>query len=190
MRTGLIIFLLGFFLAPIGDMVHVSTKTTSYPDSYSWYLFGIPWWVFPFFGISGVVLAFTNDFIDSKFFVRKKREGETKGIFAYLSLGLFLLSYFFSGILNSNPLLVHLVLGCFGITYWYLLDKTIPGILIGLGTAISGTGVEIFLVHNKVFSYLPPNDSLFGLASWLPWLYFSLAMALGNFFRYQERTKS
>jgi hypothetical protein len=183
------IFLLGFFLAPIGDMVHVATKTTSYPDTYGWYLFGIPWWVFPFFGIAGPIVAFSNDFSDKKFFGRKKRLGETTQIFAYLGLSFFLLAYILTGLLNFNPFLVHLVLGTLAVLFWFFLDKTLAGIIIGISTAIGGTSVEIFLVHNKVFTYLPPNTDLFGVATWLPWLYFILSIGLGNFLRYQERVR-
>lgn len=190
MKTGFLIFLLGFFLAPIGDMMHVATGTTSYPNTYGLYLFGIPWWVFPFFGISGVLLAFGNDLMDTKLFGRKIRKGETTAFYAYFGVTLFLISYILSGLLKDNLILAHLILGTLGITFWYFLDRTLPGILIGLYTMVIGTSVEIFLVHNKVFSYMPPDTFLFGVASWLPWLYFTLAIGLGNFLRYQERTKS
>lgn len=185
MKTAIIIFLLGFFLAPIGDMVHVATGTTSYPTTYAWYLLGIPWWVFPFFGFSGVWLAFGNHFTETKFFKRKIKLGETSAIYAYFGVVLFLVCYILSGLLQGSPLLANLVLGSLGIIFWYSLDRTFSGLLIGLITALIGTSVEIFLVHNQVFSYLPPNTSLFGVATWLPWLYFTLAIGLGNFLNYQ-----
>lgn len=170
--------------------MHVATGTTSYPDTYAWYLLGIPWWVFPFFGVSGVALAIGNDLMDTKIFGRPARKGETKKSYAYFGVTLFLVCYILSGLLKDYPLLAHLVLGSLGISFWYFLDKTLSGILIGIYTMVIGTSVEIFLVHNKVFAYLPPDTSLFGVASWLPWLYFTLAIGLGNFLRYQERTKS
>jgi uncharacterized membrane-anchored protein YitT (DUF2179 family) len=77
-----------------------------------------------------------------------------------------------------------------GIIFWYSLDRTFSGFLIGIYTGLIGTSVEIFLVHNQVFSYLAPNTTLFGVATWLPWLYFTLAIGLGNFLRYQERAQS
>jgi hypothetical protein len=190
MKTAFKIFLLGFFLAPIGDMVHVATGTTSYPTTYAWYLLGIPWWVFPFFGISGVTLAFSNDFTETRFFKKKKRLGETSAVYAYFGVTLFLICYILSGLLNGNPLLANLVLGLLGIIFWYSLDRTFSGFLIGIYTGLIGTSVEIFLVHNQVFSYLAPNTTLFGVATWLPWLYFTLAIGLGNFLRYQERAQS
>ncbi len=181
------IFLLGFFLAPLGDMMHVATKTTSYPEGYGIYLLGIPWWVFPFFGFSGAIIAFCNDLIDSKFFGREKRLGETTPFLAYFGASLFIISYLLTGLLSFNPPIVHLVVGTMAVLFWFFLDKTFAGFLLGIGTSIVGTSVEIFLVHNQIFSYLPPNNTLFGVASWLPWLYFILSIGLGNFFRYQER---
>jgi len=69
---------------------------------------------------------------------------------------------------------------------WFALDRTWQGFLEGMLTAIAGTFVEIVLVRNGVFSYLPPNDSILGVASWLPWLYFCASVALGNIARALE----
>ena len=43
MKVALKVFLLGFFFAPLGDMVHVSTHTTWYPSGYAFYFMGIPY---------------------------------------------------------------------------------------------------------------------------------------------------
>lgn len=186
MKVALRIFLLGFFFAPLGDMVHVATHTTWYPSGYAYYFMGIPWWVFPFFGFSGLVLGFANHYVDRNIFKTKAiRPGETNAQMAVLGAFSFLAAYLLSGVLKEYPSwFIHLALGGATFIYWFYLERTWQGILLSLGPAIGGTLVEITLIRNGVFKYLPPDDLLFGAASWLPWLYVILALSLGNLMRY------
>ena len=189
MKVATKVFLLGFFFAPLGDMVHVSTHTTWYPSGYAFYFMGIPWWVFPFFGISGLIVGYTNHFFDQKVLKTKKiRPGETDGRKAIIGSLSFLVAYLLSGVLKDYPIwFIHLVLGGITFLYWYFLERTWQGLLISLGPAIGGTLVEIALIRNGVFKYLPPDNHLFGAASWLPWLEVILALSLGNLIRFLKK---
>jgi len=189
MKTALKVFLLGFFLAPLGDMVHVSTHTTWYPSGYAFYFMGIPWWVFPFFGVSGLILGFSNHFVDQNILKTKAiRPGEIDGRKAVLGAFSFLAAYLLSGVLKDYPAwFIHLTLGGFAFIYWFYLERTWQGALISIGAAIGGTLVEITLISNGVFKYLPPDNHLFGAATWLPWLYVILALSLGNLIRFLLR---
>ena len=186
MKVATRVFLLGFIFAPLGDMVHVSTHTTWYTSGYAFYFMGIPWWVFPFFGVSGLIVGYSGYFFDQKIFKTKKlRPGEVDAQKAVLGAFSFLIAYLLSGVLKDYPIwLIHLVLGGMTFLYWFYLERTWQGILLALGPAIGGTLVEITLVRNGVFKYLPPDDLLFGVASWLPWLYVILALSLGNLMRF------
>jgi hypothetical protein len=72
------------------------------------------------------------------------------------------------------------------ILVWLLLDRTWQGVVLAILTAIVGTLVEITLVRLGAFWYLPPKDALFGVGSWLPWLYFSASVAVGNLGRFLQ----
>ncbi|RLA60725.1 MAG: hypothetical protein DRQ88_07500 [Epsilonproteobacteria bacterium] len=189
MKIALKVFLLGFFFAPLGDMVHVATHTTWYPSGYAYYFMGIPWWVFPFFGVSGLIVGFSGDFFDQKILKTKViRPGEQDAKKAIIGIFSFLVAYLLSGVLKGHPIwFIHLVLGGVTFLYWFYLERTWQGILVSLGPAIGGTLVEIMLVKNGVFKYLPPDTHLFGVASWLPWAYMILGLSLGNLIRFLKR---
>lgn len=179
-KASAIIFLLGGILGPLGDIYHVFSMTTGYPDHYAYYVQGIPWWVFPFFGASGLAIGMSYHFMNfqgDKF--------QSKGfIHAFTGPVIFLLSYFLSGyftVIKSPTFLNHIILGAIFAIIWWLYGKTWRSLLLSVWFSFLGIIVEVTLVKMGVFWYTSHDNQLFGVASWLPWLYLILAITIGNF---------
>jgi hypothetical protein len=54
-----------------------------------------------------------------------------------------------------------------------------PGALCGVFAAIGGSIVEAVLAGAGVFRYADDSDALFGVAPWLPALYFTFGVVVG-----------
>ncbi len=181
-KNVLILFSLGFFLGPIGDFCHVVAKTTGYPQGiFGIYFFRIPFWVPFLFGLATLAIGLSHPRLDrllGKPPVRPGMKNWTKvgtGILLFLSL------YGISGFMPWKTGGINdLVLAGLGLFLWWEYDRSWQGIVLGILTAIAGTCVEIALVHLGAFFYLPPKNNLFGVASWLPWLYFAASVTVGN----------
>ncbi len=179
LKTSLILFFLGGTLGPIGDMFHVASKTTGYPDHYAFYLLGIPWWVFPFFGVSGLAIGLSYVFSNNA----EKPRSESF-LHAFYGPVVFLFSYLLSGFLTfaKTPLFLHhLLLGSIFIMMWWIYGRSLRTFLLSIWFAFIGIVVESTLVHYGVFWYTEHDNALFGVASWLPWLYLTLSVTIGNF---------
>ena len=182
-----VIFLLGFFVGPIGDFCHVLSGTTGYPqDAYAWYFpGGVPWWVPFLFAGAGLSVGVSHPIMDRLIGPRgRTRPGEKSWPLACAGVAAFVGLYAASGYLpfgdgGGND--VVLALGAIGT--WAALDRTWQGALLALLTAAAGTGFEIFLVRQSVFFYLPRTSGLLGVATWLPWLYVAASVGVGNFAR-------
>jgi len=182
----LILFALGFFLGPIGDYCHTISQTTGYPpEVYGYYFFGIPFWVPFLFGTASLAVGVSHPNLDRRLGPSTPRPGEKNGLVASLGVLVFLGLYALSGFL---PYKIgpgdDLILAGAALLVWALFDRTWQGIFLGLLTAAIGTGIEILLIKVGAFYYIAPNDSLLGVASWLPSLYFSASVTLGNFGRW------
>jgi hypothetical protein len=190
------ITLLGFLITPLGDYSHVLTHTLLYPKPiYHWYVFGeIPFWVFIEFGLAAFLIALQASFLKFYFYSRfyshsHSRVSPTIILMCYL---LFLGGYLLSGVLSNNllhlnehPLLTtHLVLSVLAFISINLqfpaqTKKTLwVSLAFYLVTAFFGTLTEITLSSFYIFNYLPQHQDLWGVPSWLPWLYIMAAHAI------------
>jgi hypothetical protein len=179
------LFFLGFFLGPVGDFFHVYTGTTGYPpDKYGLYFFGIPFWVPILFGVASTAIGISLPRMDLWLQAPTSRPGAGSlapallGVFGFLGL------YILSGFLPKGGHLSDVTLITAAACFWFFLDRTWQGIILGLLTALVGSAVEIGLVQLGAFYYGNEDSSLWGVASWLPWLYFTASIGLGNFGRY------
>ena len=190
LKRVLILFFIGFFLGPIGDYFHVLSQTTGYPQGvFDFYWGPIPFWVPFLFGSASIGVGLSHPWFDGFLGGPPVRPGARNAVIAWIGIFSFLGLYCLSGFLPGGAGgLSDGILALLAILIWALLDWTWQGILLGVLTAITGTALEITLVHLEIFSYLPPKNNLLGVASWLPWLYFAASVTLGNFGRYLKRS--
>jgi hypothetical protein len=188
MKQVLVLFVTGFFLGPIGDFAHVKTQTTTYPSDYGLYFFGLPFWVPFLFGTAAVAVGVSHPAFDKILGPNILRPGAKTLGRVIGGLALFLGSYCLSGLLPPAKAMHNdLMLALIALGTWAILDWTWQGIILGILTAVVGSLTEIILVHLGFFSYLPPKNNLWGVASWLPWLYFTASVSVGNLGRYLSK---
>ena len=104
----------------------------------------------------------------------------------------FAFQYLASGILASpqSPFLngfvpyhgIDLILCVWGVLTWYLFDGTSQGLFMASLTAVAGPVAEISLI-NVLHLYEYSHPDVFGIPTWIPWVYFCGAPAVGNLSR-------
>ena len=165
-----VLFIFGGILAPLGDLCHFLSGTLAYPLTTS-KLPGceLPWWDPLLFG-SAVLGMGLPDLLG---ILPIKKDGRASSLALIIaSTTAFLGLYAISGFLPLQTGGVRdgvLAVVAFGI--WFIWDRSALTFILGVIVAIIGASVEIFLVSRGVFYYLAPN--FFGIASWIPWLYFA-----------------
>ena len=73
-----------------------------------------------------------------------------------------------------------MILALGALAIWAWLERSARGLLVGAAIGITGAAAESFFVHHGLFSYLPGSDNLYGVPSWLPWIYLGASVAVGN----------
>ena len=189
MRRTVILFLLGATLGTFGDWMHVMSHTLGYPNPIApipWT--GQPFWVPFLFGFA--VLSTGQAHLASRsFFCIPPREVPFSTVITGAIA--FLVLYGLSGSLPHNIGNIRdLVLSIGALSIFIFFDRTIHGLMLGLITALIGTTVEILLTRLGVFSYSPYFQNLFGVPTWLPWLYLAASVAIGNFVWLLSRKKA
>jgi hypothetical protein len=181
---GLALLFLGAVLGPLGDFCHVISGTDAYPNSSLFIhpeLIKMPFWVPPLFAGATLAVGFSHPFLDHFLGRTRQRLGARGIVPAALGALSFLALYAISGFLpgtagSANDLFI----GAGALAIWAIFDRTWQGLLLGAGTALAGTAVEITLVHQGAFYYLPRAANLFGVPSWLPWIYVAASVSVGN----------
>ena len=77
---------------------------------------------------------------------------------------------------------VDAALAASGVGAWGVFDGTRQGLVVAVATAVAGPLAEIFLI-NVTHLYHYENPDLFGIPSWITWVYFCGSPAVGNLSR-------
>ncbi len=176
------LFLLGAFAASVGDALHVHTETTFYPpERFVWYIKGIPFFVPLLFGVASAFFGIAYEV--GKTILGRAHFREGTSITHVLIAGLVYVGcHCLSGYIFSWGLpLTHILLGVPVVLAWTLLDRTWGGALVCIFVGVLGVGAESLLVHKGIFSFSDQADQLFGVATWLLWIYMAGGLAVGRF---------
>jgi hypothetical protein len=164
-RTAVTIAALGFVVALAGDACHVAAGATRYEWD------GVPtiWrsqvW-FPFL-VAGAVLAAAWSGRRLGLPAARVRSRADVVLGAALVLALYALT----AVVDGEPATVSVVLcGAIAMAIWAWWDPSQGAFGIALSAAVLGPLAEIVLVELGAASYA--DDALFGVAPWLPCLYF------------------
>lgn len=180
------IWLLGGLIGPVGDVFHVLTGTTDYPQGvYGVYFWRLPFWVPLLFATASVNMALVSAWLD--IILRRKRECLSQLSRTKIWLGIVCMQghYALSGFL-PRPAggISDVIMALVFFVIWYAFCRTWQGLALALLNAILGCSFEIFIISKGTFWYNPGVDNFYGVASWLPWIYASAAVCVGNFGRY------
>jgi hypothetical protein len=166
--TALIVAALGFAISLAGDACHVASGTTAYDWD------GVPsiWrsavW-FPFL-VGGAVLsaAWLAERAGTTPARRRTRADAVTGVAAVLAL------YALTAVLRDQPETVSVLLtSALALVIWSWWDPSPGSLLVALGAAVAGPLAEIVIVAVGASHYAENADGLFGVAPWLPALYFA-----------------
>ena len=152
-------------------------------------------WVPPLFGAAGVVMSAIILYLD-KHLQTPECAANPSWSRTWLSVSFFSFQYYLSGlfdsIVGSDPGSIpslHAGLATMALVGWQLFDGSIAGLWLALATAVAGPAAELFLVNVPgLYSYT--HGDLYGICSWIPWVYFLGAPAVGNLARRVQRDGS
>ena len=169
------LFIAGLLVGPLFDGFHTYSGTTRYPVVW---LLGMAWWTPIVFGMAVVVIGFSVQVID-RLLARKANIISLVSMIA--ALFFFGAVYFVSGFMPQAPI-KYITLIVSALAIWSMFDRTWQGIFEGVAVGVVGTLVEILMIKEGLFYYSVPH--LWGVPLWLPLLYFSASVALGNLSRF------
>ena len=181
----LVLLLFGALVGPAADYMHVASGATFYPPRAligEISLFGwMPLWVPALFAAATVLIGLSVPASDSLFGGRRSHPGARSWLGVVSGVVVFLGIYAASAFLPfATGGWRDIVVALAALSYWAIWEGTWPGLVLGAGTALAGTLVEMALVQAGVFAYGSQHANFFGVASWLPWLYLAASVAVGN----------
>lgn len=172
LRAGVVLLLLGATVGAALDGIHVRTDTLVYPTPD---FLRMEWWVPPLFAAAGLAVGLARPLWER---LLDRRTPAPSAPIVGLGMALFIASYALSGLLPWAWSSVALVLAVLAAVTWAACDRTGLGVFLAGATALLGTSVEIMLVREDLFAYVRPDIA--GVPGWLPWLYVTAALAVGN----------
>jgi uncharacterized membrane protein len=165
------LFTLGAAASLIGDHSHVATGTTEYLTDAVPFICSSPIW-FPL-----LVGAATVSLAELRLRLRASRTSVTArqglaGVAAVIGI------YIITALEHTGPAVpvTVLIYALAAITWCVLGDG--PGAVCGVLAAIGGPIVEAVLAGAGVFRYTDDSNALFGVAPWLPALYFAFGVVV------------
>ncbi|WP_052888290.1 hypothetical protein [Thermogemmatispora carboxidivorans] len=176
-RAAVLLFLLGATGGSALDAfyVHQGVKRYSIAVVTGSSLFGLPWWVPLLAGSAAVAIGLSHPLLDPLLIHSRTVRRLSTSIAA---LGWLCLAYLL-GAIPLAPLARFGLLGLLYLNFWLLAGRSWQNLIFSAVVAITGTLIEMILVNAGIFSF-PQNADLLGVPVWLPWLYASASLALGD----------
>lgn len=165
------LFTLGAAASLIGDHSHVATGTTEYLTDALPFIWSSPIW-FPL-----LVAAATVSLAETRLRMRDPCTSVTVrqgigGVAAVIGI------YVITALEHSAPAVpVTVLIYTLAAITWCVLGDG-PGAVCGALAAIVGPIVEALIASAGIFRYADDSDALFGVAPWLPALYFAFGVVV------------
>lgn len=176
-RRGLVLFTVGVFLALVLNLLQVQRNVTLFPEEVMATLFSSAWWIPPSCGTAAAVVGLLYPCIDSHLGEPHKFKREWASVMRCIAV--------FVGINHAsakldfaNSVQLSLTLAALSLGLWWTFDRSRSGFGIGITTAFLATIIAQLLVYNGVYQYTSPD--FFYVRSWLPCIFFSGGVTVGN----------
>lgn len=180
---GLLLFLIGVFLALVLNLLQVQRNVTLFPPDVLSSLFSSTWWVPLCCGTAAAAIGLLYPCIDHQLGEPHKFKREWSSVMRCVAV--------FVGINHAsakvdfaNNMQLSLTLAALSIGLWWTFDRSRSGLGLGIGIAFFATLVSQLLVYNGVYQYTSP-DFLY-VRSWLPCIFFAGGITMGNIGRQLE----
>ncbi len=160
-----LLFVIGAVVSPFGDHGHVVTGTTEYLSNAAPFIWDSALWFPVLVGLATAATAELRLHLAPPRSDLKLSDGLV-GIVSVMGV------YAVTALVRQQPLVPStLLVVALAVLAWRLLGDG-PALVCGFATALGGFAVEAVLVAAGVFRYADDIDVLFGVAPWLPALYF------------------
>ncbi|XP_030635864.1 insulin-induced gene 1 protein [Chanos chanos] len=176
-RRGLVLFTVGVLLALVLNLLQIQRNVTLFPEGVMDTLFSSAWWIPLCCGTAAAVVGLLYPFLDSHLGEPHKFKREWASVMRCIAV--------FVGINHAsakldfaNNVQLSLTLAALSLGLWWTFDRSRSGFGLGLTTALLATLVAQFLVYNGIYQYTSP-DFLY-VRSWLPCIFFSGGVTVGN----------
>lgn len=174
---GLVLFSVGAVLALVLNLLQVQRSVTLFPDEALAAAFSSAWWVPPCCGTAAAVVGLLYPCIDSHLGEPHKFKREWASVMRCVAV--------FVGINHAsakldfaNNVQLSLTLAALSLGLWWTFDRSRSGLGLGITIAFLATLITQLLVYNGVYQYTSP-DFLY-IRSWLPCIFFSGGVTVGN----------
>ncbi|XP_030120122.1 insulin-induced gene 1 protein [Taeniopygia guttata] len=176
-QRSVVLFVVGAFMALVLNLLQIQRNVTLFPDEVISTLFSSAWWVPPCCGTAAAVVGLLYPCIDSHLGEPHKFKREWASVMRCIAV--------FVGINHAsakldfaNNVQLSLTLAALSLGLWWTFDRSRSGLGLGITIAFVATLITQFLVYNGVYQYTSP-DFLY-IRSWLPCIFFSGGVTVGN----------
>lgn len=174
---GVILFTLGVFFFLVLNILQVQRQVTVFPPEVLASLFSSAWWVAPSCGIAAAVIGLLYPCLDKRLGEDMHIKGEWSSVMRCVAVFVGI-NHASAKIDFANNVQLSVSLAAMSIGLWWLFDRSRSGFGLGVGIAVLATFVTQLLVYNDICRYTEP-DFLF-VRSWLPCVFFSGGVTMGN----------
>jgi hypothetical protein len=165
------LFTLGAAASLIGDHSHVATGTTEYLTDAVPFIWSSPIWFPLLVAVATVALADVRLRLRAPRAPVSVRQG-LAGVAAVIGI------YIITALEHTAPAVpVTVLIYSLAVITWCVLGDG-AGAVCGVLAAIGGPIVEAVIAEAGVFRYADGSDALFGVAPWLPALYFAFGVVV------------
>lgn len=176
-RRGLVLFTVGVFLALVLYLLQIRKNVVLFPEEALDTLYSSSWWIPLGCGTAAAVVGLLYPCLDSHLGEPHKFKREWASVMRCIAV--------FVGINHAsakldfaNNMQLSLTLAALSLGLWWTFDRSRSGFGLGLTTALLATLIAQLLVSNGIYQYT--NTEVRSVRSWLPCIFFSGGVTVGN----------
>ncbi|XP_072544593.1 insulin-induced gene 1 protein [Salminus brasiliensis] len=176
-RRGLVLFAVGVFLALVLYLLQIRKNVVLFPEEVLDTLLSSSWWIPLGCGTAAAVVGLLYPCLDSHLGEPHKFKREWASVMRCIAV--------FVGINHAsakldfaNNMQLSLTLAALSLGLWWTFDRSRSGFGLGLTTALLATLIAQLLVYNGIYQYT--NQEVRSVRSWLPCIFFSGGVTVGN----------
>jgi hypothetical protein len=173
---GTLLFIVGVFFALVLNLLQVQRQVTLFPDVLD-NIFSSAWWVPPSCGTAAALIGLLYPYCDKHLGERHCYKQEWSGVMRCIAVFVGI-NHASAKIDFANNMQLSLTLAAMSLGLWWLFDRSRSGFGLGVSIAVLATLVTQLLVYNGIYRYTAP-DFLY-VRSWLPCIFFSGGITMGN----------
>jgi hypothetical protein len=167
------LFLLGAVAAMIGDHSHIATGTTEYLSDAVPFVWSSPLWFPIAVGLATVSLGELRLYLPDARTAVTARQG-LAGVVAVVGI------YVTTALVHTAPAVpANVLIYSLAVITWCALGDRYRA-LCGVVAAVGGPIVEALIAAAGLARYAEDSDALFGVAPWLPALYFAFGVVVAQ----------